>query len=1327
MAGNIGILWLLCFCLAQAHGAVYSPGGGVYGDSSPRDAGGDPVFAVVPSQDVNPDYYITQTVYGFLDFTTTIGNTVMIFSPQSAAPAVTEPPKTTAPPPPVIETTPTTTTTTEEALREIKPSKTVVLPVLPVKAEKVSIVQVLPETPKPPTTKPAGPLKFIPKAVPKVAIKPILKPKPKIVEITPLKPTTTTTTPEPQEQPQERFIVKPVPKAVIIKPVAPVVKVVATKVLEQPTTTTTTEEPIPVEEEESEEQFEEQEQEQEHEEAAQEEEIEEELHEEEQAAEQEAIEEVQPEVVEPKVTAEKPKAHVVEAVTPSTTTTTTTEEPAEELEEEEHEETEEHSPIMFSSVIEDEVKAKPAPVEVTEEKNNKSPAVETKTPEVTPEAHEEEEDEEGGDEDEEDEDEPVPVLQIGNNIGEPEYDFLSRQPSEFVEETFRVVNLRPTATAATGAAVTAEGRAQNPKPAKPKRGNKRGHPTGLVTKLGGTVVKEGVTTVHETSVIGTYISGKYAQVLQSTSHVIQGHSQAQQAGTPVAPPAAPEGGAGGRRVKLNPSSTLRILKTAAPSLNKTPRYNPEAVAAASIITPSPASQALDDTGLPLENLFASQPSSSLVRPSRRLPGSAGSGNFKNRLKNRIGKDDNELQEAVGGGGEESSPAPATVTPQPPTAAAAGYGKKPASRYRNTQIVKPAVKNTRFNRYSASSVEVATVSAVSTAVPVPAYQNRRNKSSRNGFKPTSSHSVSAVQPQQQQQQQQQQSQYQQQQQDAASRRSFKPRPQPSSPEQDTPGHTTSLYKFKLNRSPGRWQYKSPAKPTVAIRKQSAVKPVAGAGGAAAKDQFNDIAQPVGGGDHGEKVDTDTDLDQSGSVHGNVLNTDAEQDNQIERRYPIETLKVEISTPADFRDTYYEIATIKSPYTFQVGTVKNTRYITVTSTIEKVLEQETATITPSLTEPLTENILATTTHIDKESNLLDSSIATLPPIVLGSDTETPPLETLTETFSTTQAMLKTHILPVVREGDTTSYTLIQTYHVTRLVTATKTLPPMELYHFVPSKTLNEFNSRLDEAGSELHLELEFGDDNENEDDEKPKRERLPSDLDLSSIGSDFDLSEVDKTNIPENIRPKKKITGSNKDNRVTTEAPVTTPALTPEQLQQLALLRLLNPAAAAQIPSVITSSKPVVKLETVYESHVLPIINGQNTILSTISRPIGTITKTNYEIVTTTLPSLPLPPIPQLNPFLQPQQQQQQQLQQQQQQQQLQIQSTPVVTQTIVTETNSKVLKLTFGAKTAYTTLYSTTVVPTVLTTYLTQSVSVQPTAAAFPGFFPNPYAPFPFVG
>lgn len=391
--------------------------------------------------------------------------------------------------------------------------------------------------------------------------------------------------------------------------------------------------------------------------------------------------------------------------------------------------------------------------------------------------------------------------------------------------------------------------------------------------------------------------------------------------------------------------------------------------------------------------------------------------------------------------------------------------------------------------------------------------------------------------------------------------------------------------------------------------------------------------------------------------------------------------------------------------------------MTSTIEKVFEPEPSTITPTNAEPLTENILATTSHIDKEHNLLDSSIATLPPIMLIGDAETPPLETLTETFSTTQLLLKTHILPVLRQGgNATSYTLTQTYHITRLVTATKTLPPMDVYHFVPSKTLNEFNSRLDEAGSELHLELEFGDEND-EDEDIPQRE-FPSDLDLSKLGQDFDLSEVDKSNIPEGVlRPKKKPA---QPKPITTEAPA--PAYSPEQLQQLALLRLYNPAA--QIPQVITTSKPFIKLETVYESHIIPVFNGVSTSFSTISRPIATVSKTEYEYGTSTLapqiPQLPQVPNP-LNPLFQQQQQPQQQ------QQQFQITSTPVVTQTIVTATESKVLKLTFGAKTAYTTLFSTRVVPTQLTTYITQSVPVQQTAAAFPGYFPSPYAPYPFVG
>lgn len=395
------------------------------------------------------------------------------------------------------------------------------------------------------------------------------------------------------------------------------------------------------------------------------------------------------------------------------------------------------------------------------------------------------------------------------------------------------------------------------------------------------------------------------------------------------------------------------------------------------------------------------------------------------------------------------------------------------------------------------------------------------------------------------------------------------------------------------------------------------------------------------------------------------------------------------------------------------MKNTRFITVTSTFEKNLVQPTESPISVKNEPLSENILGSTHNAYDKEPPLDSSIATLPPIGLAGDAETPPLETMTESFSTTQLMLKTHILPVIRGGsDTTRYTLVQSYHVTRLVTATKTLPPMEVYQFVPSKTLNEFNTRLDEAGSEVHLELEFGDNNEQDEDGRPNtsKQTLPADLDLTNIGSDFDIADVDKNKIIEQHSRPKKEHKSTTSSPTTQETP-TTAALSPDQLQQLAILRLLNPNAA--IPNLITSSKPIIKVETAYETHILPIFNGASTYFTTISRPTATLTKTEFEYVTNTLPILQ-PSV--YNPlFPQPS---------------FQIATTPIVTQTMITETNSKVLKLTFGAKTSYTTLFSTKVTPTVLTTYLTQSIPVQATAS-FPGFFnPAPYgfnAPFPFVG
>jgi hypothetical protein len=130
--------------------------------------------------------------------------------------------------------------------------------------------------------------------------------------------------------------------------------------------------------------------------------------------------------------------------------------------------------------------------------------------------------------------------------------------------------------------------------------------------------------------------------------------------------------------------------------------------------------------------------------------------------------------------------------------------------------------------------------------------------------------------------------------------------------DTASASTSLYKFKLARPPGRWQYKTTPKPRVNIRKQNEDE-------VALYDnmtltttqqphpQFNPATSEL------KARSDDTDQEPTGSDVGvtSVNSDDSEQPPPV-----AETIKIEISTPADFKDTYYEIATIKSPYTFQV---------------------------------------------------------------------------------------------------------------------------------------------------------------------------------------------------------------------------------------------------------------------------------------------------------------------------------------------------------------------------------------------------------------------------
>lgn len=231
--------------------------------------------------------------------------------------------------------------------------------------------------------------------------------------------------------------------------------------------------------------------------------------------------------------------------------------------------------------------------------------------------------------------EQVPTVE--NGLNDPEYEFLVREPSELTEETYRLPsNKIPNSKYNLKSRVAQEhNKKLHPSQVASPRSDDI-HPTGLVTKLGGTVVKDGVTTVHETSVLGTYISGKYAQVLQSTSHIYNGN---------------------GNKPKIAPSNTLRVLKTAAPHIPK----KPHVVESTSVAKQSSASIESEE----VDEIYSNSPKQNLVRNLRRP--AVTSNSFKNRFRsNRPSslKDDSEYTDGSSSASVEvtTPAAAAAITP-----------------------------------------------------------------------------------------------------------------------------------------------------------------------------------------------------------------------------------------------------------------------------------------------------------------------------------------------------------------------------------------------------------------------------------------------------------------------------------------------------------------------------------------------------------------------------------------------------------------------------------------------------------------------------------------
>lgn len=460
---------------------------------------------------------------------------------------------------------------------------------------------------------------------------------------------------------------------------------------------------------------------------------------------------------------------------------------------------------------------------------------------------------------------------------------------------------------------------------------------------------------------------------------------------------------------------------------------------------------------------------------------------------------------------------------------------------------------------------------------------------------------------------------------------------------------------------RWRYSPSAKPKVAIQRT---------GGAAGR----------------QRATTPSPQYESDSEEGEQQSPPAPQPAPEPEIDPTEviTLRVHTVTPEGYSNIYYEVATIKSPYIMRLGAIRNTRYVTLTRSFTRLFTTTPAPLgshyqtakpgledlpepdpeillDPSQPLPDPENILATTAPY--ENILKDSSdTATLPAIIVAATEsggeEAFSLQTVTETFSTTELSMKTSVLPYLKAGETSFMTLTQSYFVTRVVVAVKTVPPQDLYQFIPSKTLTDIATNLQEAGSEhvherlLPGELEYSENDEFSDDEDdahrhekrvPAPDDYPQDSDLSSVGQDFDPSQVGRPYVE--LEPSLVDTAAENTKHAGSTPPLPsggfqlepsinanplqqfpqqlgqdgTPVLTPEQLQQLALFRFMNPYAAAGLPfgypgfggpgaggvQVIQTSRPVVKTADIIKTETVSIWDGAKTIYSTLTRTKGNL--------------------------------------------------------------------------------------------------------------------------
>lgn len=159
-------------------------------------------------------------------------------------------------------------------------------------------------------------------------------------------------------------------------------------------------------------------------------------------------------------------------------------------------------------------------------------------------------------------------------------------------------------------------------------------------------------------------------------------------------------------------------------------------------------------------------------------------------------------------------------------------------------------------------------------------------------------------------------------------------------------------------------------------------------------------------------------------------------------------------------------------------------------------------------------------------------------------------------------------------------------------------------------------------------------------------------------------------------------------IATPNPVTELGLAPAQLQYL---QLIGAQLTDLQPKVVTLTAPVLTTEEAYETQTLTVGLGGKELVTTLVTPIGLTTRTAFTYLTTTINPAIGPLVPSTT-----------------------LVSSPVIQNTVLTETETQHYRILFRNRPITTTLTSTRLVTTQMTSFVTETITLQPPSPLLAG-------------